>query len=213
MKCPIDETLMIDYLEGCCEPGAAAQVRSHLEQCPACRREYEELAGVRRMMAGPAAGPPDEPPESFWAENARVVAEATYLQPARLERRWALRLPRAAMTGTLAAAAVLLLTLTWLFESGPFSPGPETLPAVVSLEDTPSAGQALQDSLWMLWREMQEFEMAAKALESAYALQLESDSGAAGGELLYPSDYTVYDGLQDLNDEQVDQVIFLAAGY
>ncbi|MFC1537347.1 anti-sigma factor family protein [Gemmatimonadota bacterium] len=211
MKCPIDETLMIDYLESCCEAELAEQVRLHLEQCPDCSREYNELAAVRKMLAGTAPEPADQPPESFWAESARAVAEATYLQPEKLERRWSLRFPRAGMAGALAAAAVLVMALTWLFEFGPPQTGPENGQSLAGREEAVLSEEALQDSLWLLWQEMQEFEMAANTLESIYALGAETDNGTAGVEYL-ATDQSFYDGLQDLNEEQLLQVEFMIAG-
>lgn len=213
MKCPIDEALMIDYLEGICEAELAEEVRRHLERCPVCRQEYDSLSRMRNILADSAGDLTDEPPESFWRENARAVAEATYLQPARLERRWSARFSRTAVTGAIAAAAVLVLAITWLLELEPWQPGPGKKPVLVSQEAQVSPEAALVDSLWLLWREMQEFEMAANALESIYALELEADNGAAAGEFLFSTGSSVYEGLDDLNEEQVQQVVFLAAGY
>ena len=212
MNCPIDEALMIDYLEGCCEAGLAEEVRLHLEQCPVCRREYDSLSRVRKIFSDSAAQMTDEPPESFWRESAEAVAEATYLQPAKLSRRWSARFPRTGMTGALAAAAGLVLAITWLREFGPLQQGPETGPALVSRQVAVSPEEALVDSLWLLWKEMQDYEMAANAMESIYALEIESDNGDAGEEFMSSSGYSVYEGLQELNQEQLQQVEYLIAG-
>ena len=214
MKCPIDEALMIDYLEGCCEAELAGEVRRHLERCPVCRREYDSLSRMHKILAGSAGDLlPEEPPESFWRENAQAVAEATYLQPAGLERRFSARFPRAAVTGAIAAAAVLVLAITWLLELESWQPGPGKEPVLVSQEAQVSTEQAMMDSLWMLWREMQEFEMAANAMESIYDLELEEDNGAHAEEFMFSTGSSVYEGLDDLNEEQLQQVVYLAAGY
>ena len=211
MKCPIDESLMIDYLEGCCEAETAEQVRLHLEQCPDCSRGYSELAAMKKILADTALEPADQPPESFWEENARAIAEATYLQPAKLERRWSMRFPRAGMAGALAAAAVLVMAVTWLFEFGPLQRRPENGQLSVGQEESVLTEEALQDSLWLLWQEMQEFEMAVNTLESIYTVGAESYNGAAGAEFL-TTDQSFYDGLQDLNEEQLMQVELMLAG-
>jgi len=212
MKCPIDETLMIDYLEGCCEAGLAGRVRRHLEQCPVCSREYQSLSRLRKVLADSAEQMTDEPPESFWSENVRAVAEATYLQPEKLSRKWSAWFPRKAVSVAIAAAAVLVLAITWLFELGPPRPGPETGPARSGLEVEISTEEALVDSLWLLWKEMQEYEMASNAMESIYALGMETDNGDAGGKFMTAEGYSVYDGLQELNEEQLQQVEYLVAG-
>lgn len=211
MKCPIDKALMIDYLEGCCEAELARQVRLHLEQCPDCNREYNELAAVCKILADTAPEPADQPPESFWAESARSIAEATYLQPEKLERRWSLRFPRPLTAGALAAAAVLVMAVTWLFEFGPPQTGPESGQPLVVHEAEVSPEEALQDSLWLLWQEMQEFEIAANTLESIYTLGAEKDNGAAGAEFL-TTDQSFYEGLEDLSEEQLLQVEIMLAG-
>ena len=222
MKCPIDEIVMVDYLESCLEPGLAGDVRRHLECCPVCAREYEELVRVRKFLADTTGEHSDEPPESFWTESARAVAEATYLQPAKLERSWAGRFSRPAVYGSLAAAAMLVLAITWLFQPEAFRPGPGKGPALAERGTeaseqaalaSVSSEQALVDSIQMLWQEMQEYELAAQTLDSYYALELQEDNQTAGEEFPFSTGLSVYDGLRELNEDQLQKVMFLVASY
>ena len=54
--------------------------------------------------------------------------------------------------------------------------------------------------------------MASNALESIYALGTETDNGDAGGEFIIPAGYSVYEGLEELDEEQLQQVAYLVAG-
>ena len=38
------------YVIGALEPGEDAPIRAHLDHCPACRSECEDLAGVVRLL-------------------------------------------------------------------------------------------------------------------------------------------------------------------
>jgi anti-sigma factor RsiW len=68
------------YLVGALEPDEAARLRRHLEQCAACRAEYEELAPVVGLLATvpgealTADGAPSAPPDPEGWERLRARA-------------------------------------------------------------------------------------------------------------------------------------------
>jgi len=54
--------LFSEYMEGDLDPGEARQVRLHLDECPACRREYDEF---RQMFETFRSLPVLDPPQDL----------------------------------------------------------------------------------------------------------------------------------------------------
>src|SRR5438034_3495311 len=66
-------------------PMAATQeVHSHLDACPGCRREWQELVALKHVLA--AARTPRAPAD-FWAETHRRLQEQATAQSRRSDRR------------------------------------------------------------------------------------------------------------------------------
>ncbi|MBO0772135.1 MAG: zf-HC2 domain-containing protein [Actinobacteria bacterium] len=59
------------YLVGALDREACAGVRRHLEICPACRAEYEELVPVRDWLGRLAAWVVPAPRDGSWGDAAR----------------------------------------------------------------------------------------------------------------------------------------------
>jgi hypothetical protein len=57
MNCEKCSELLIEYIDGSLSPGETAFVRSHIEACPECLREYEDYTEIRRAVAETAAVP------------------------------------------------------------------------------------------------------------------------------------------------------------
>ena len=110
------------------------RVRGHLEECPSCRRECEEL---KRVAALYREAPVPEPTDAQWAKVSAAVVHGTVERPvpARAERpsahgwRWWL-------SGALAAAAVVLLVFLLPRQQAPVVGPPDngTRTAVLELE-------------------------------------------------------------------------------
>lgn len=90
------------------DPAEHLRVKNHLQQCPDCRREIEQVGSMLEML------PKDEPEISREAIRSLNDRVSRRLRPR-------LRPPlKPVMGGSLAAAAVLVLTVTF------YSPTPET---------------------------------------------------------------------------------------
>lgn len=51
MNCEKCSELLIEYMDGELSPGETALVKSHVEACPECLREYEDYAEIRRTAS------------------------------------------------------------------------------------------------------------------------------------------------------------------
>jgi anti-sigma-K factor RskA len=86
------------------EADDAVQLEAHIESCPECRRELDELRETTALLA--FATDPVEPPASLRAAILDAVAEPV---PARTRPRVRLAFLRGAFAGTLAGAAIALV--------------------------------------------------------------------------------------------------------
>ncbi|MEZ4547041.1 MAG: zf-HC2 domain-containing protein [Thermodesulfobacteriota bacterium] len=57
MNCEKCSELLLEYMDGELSSEETALVRSHIEACPECLREYEDYAEIRRTASEHAAGP------------------------------------------------------------------------------------------------------------------------------------------------------------
>jgi len=89
------------YLDNELRSDESRVVESHLRECPVCARELERLRGIRSFLR--AGRLPDIPPEALRRAHLQIGA-----LPTRRVMRLAVRL-------TLAAAAVLLACVGWLW--------------------------------------------------------------------------------------------------
>lgn len=93
-RCEIVNDLLPMYVDECCSEGSRQMVEEHLEQCPDCKRAYQEMSGQLPL--------PAEPPAQEEQETAPVLKKG--LQ--KIRRRWILSL-------VAALVAVPLLILGW----------------------------------------------------------------------------------------------------
>lgn len=60
------------YAIGALEPGEDVPIRAHLDRCPACRSECDDLVGVvqmlRRALPRPTAAHGARPPHTPWGD-------------------------------------------------------------------------------------------------------------------------------------------------
>ena len=88
--------LLGGYVLDALEPDERDAVRAHLADCPRCRREHAELAGVPAMLDlldAPDEAPAAPPPELEEAILDRFARDRRRRMPIRLPRRrgWGLR--------------------------------------------------------------------------------------------------------------------------
>ncbi len=208
MLCPVDDRILIEYLEGELEGQAAAEIGQHVASCGQCHARLAQLEATRRAVAD-RIGDYNPPSESFWKDNLEGVARATWLkrEPAGVVSRR--RLQR--LVPAMAAAAVILLALIGTFRSGVFTPAPGQQEMVVVRADTVSA-EALVDSLYMLARLAEQYQMAYQAMESIEEIGSSSE-GSPYEEtgMTYSVTGNVYDALLGMEDEQVEQVLYVLA--
>ncbi|HUQ17191.1 MAG TPA: anti-sigma factor [Candidatus Saccharimonadales bacterium] len=95
------------YALGALAEPASARIAAHLAECPACRAQAADLAGIVEALAGTLPG--REPPAAL---RSRILASArddTAVASPRRHVAWAVRARRAAPVLALAAAVALLL--------------------------------------------------------------------------------------------------------
>jgi len=212
MNCPIDEILLIDYLEGELEPKMARQVEQHLEACRHCRAEYESLLKVKQALAGVKESVVDQPPESFWQENFQAVARATYERDSStgVSGGKVLSFPRFSRLRILATAAIVLLALAGVLRLGLGPIGPPRGPSAELVQVT-EANQAYVDSLYMLAETIYQYQIALNAMESMVELGADQENGYVPAGMEVPAYSSVYDGLAELEDNQLQQVMYALA--
>ena len=212
MNCPIDEILLIDYLEGELEPELARQVEQHLESCPSCRAEYESLLKVKQALSKVKESVVDQPPESFWQENLQAVARATYERDSStgVSGGKVLSFPRFSRPRILAAAAVVLLALAGVLRLGLGPLGPPQRPSA-ELAQVTEANQAYIDSLYMLAETIYQYQIALNAMESMVELGADQEGGYLPAGMEVPAHSSVYDGLAELENDQLQQVMYTLA--
>lgn len=111
MTCDDVRPRLTAYLDGDLDPDRGTVVRGHLRTCEACRRVATEEAALRD---GLRALPTLDPPPALWANIQAQLAEAEVAEARRpgwkrALARWTPMLPRFAMGGALAMAALGVL--------------------------------------------------------------------------------------------------------
>lgn len=111
MKCDDVRPQLTAYLDGDQDPDRGTVIRGHLRTCDACRKVAEQESVLRD---GLRELPTVDAPSGMWANiqaqlAAAEVAESQRPAWKRTLARWTPMLPRFAMGGVLAAAAVTLL--------------------------------------------------------------------------------------------------------
>ena len=204
MQCPIDERVLLDFLEEELDGQPAAEVAEHLASCAVCSRELGRLRSMRRAVRDKAASyqPPDE---DFWRRNLEAVGSATW-QKGKPGGVFSLRkLNR--LLPALAAAAVVVLALMGTFRMN--APDAPEMTAYTEVEDSIDAS-ALVDTLYMLAELARQYEMSYSTMESIEQLGNESGAYDETG-MTYPVTNNVYGALLDMDDDQLDQVLMVLA--
>lgn len=111
MTCDDVRERLTAYLDGDLDPDRGTVVRGHLRTCDACRRVAEQESALRD---GLRSLPTLDPPSAMWAAiqsqlAAAEVAESKRPAWKRALSRWTPMLPRFAMGGAVAAAAIGIL--------------------------------------------------------------------------------------------------------
>jgi len=117
-RCALLQKRLPDYPDGELSPFWKRLVAAHLESCPECRQEWQELVELQRLYR---EHPLPDPGEAFWQQfNQEVHLKLAQVNQAPPASRWRLRLPHY-LTGAAALAGVLALAVYL----GPFgSPTP-----------------------------------------------------------------------------------------
>jgi len=210
MNCPIDEILLIDYLEGGLEPDTARRVEQHLESCPVCRAEYESLLRVREALTGAKESAVDEPGEYFWNESLEAVARATYRKDSFSARVGKVLIFRRFSPRVLAAAAVVLLAVVGALRLG-LGPLSRTERPATELAQVTEDDQAYTDSLYQLAETIYKYQIALDAVESMVEIASDQEGGYVPAGMEFPAYSSAYDGLAELEDGQLEQVMYSLA--
>ena len=210
MNCPIDEIMLIDYLEGELDPETARRVEQHLESCPTCRTEYESLLKVKKVLAGAKESAVDEPGESFWKENLEAVARATYRKDSSSVSMGKVLIFRRFTPRILAAAAVVLLALAGALKLGLGPLGTREMPSA-ELAQISADDQAYIDSLYRVAETVYQYQIALNAMESMIELAADQEGAYTTDGMALPAYSSVYDGLAELEDSQLEQVMYSLA--
>lgn len=208
MKCPIDESRMIDYLDGMLERDDERLVSSHLETCRACAEELAGIRAVRELLVECGAPKVDLPGEAFWSDNLERIGLSTWRRPVS----WRSRLNRASWR-VMAAAALVVMAFLGFSRLG-FIPGAGDKSSPSLAEMTLEENATALDSLEYIRRLLTNYTLAAEYLQTLEDQNGESNGVAAERAFLYTSGLTgtLYDGLLDLDDDELDGVMLLLAG-
>ncbi|GAC1459708.1 MAG: hypothetical protein NVSMB8_09560 [Candidatus Limnocylindrales bacterium] len=100
------------YALGALDEPASARIAAHLTECPVCRAQGADLAGIVQTLAGTLPG--REPPAALRARILTSARDDTASSAPRREIAWSVRARRAAPILALAAAVTLLLGIDLL---------------------------------------------------------------------------------------------------
>jgi len=94
------------YSLGCLEGAEKAALEKHLDECPSCRRELEQLRGDAALLALSASGP--RPPARAKTRLMAAIAKEPRVQRARPRPQW-----WAAFGWAAAAAMIVVVAAVW----------------------------------------------------------------------------------------------------
>jgi len=121
-----------------------------------------------------------------------------------------LSFPRFSRPRILAAAAVVLLALAGVLRLGLGPLGPPQRPSA-ELAQVTEATQAYIDSLYMLAETIYQYQIALNAMESMVELGADREGGYLPAGMEVPAHSSVYDGLAELENDQLQQVMYTLA--
>jgi len=101
MNCDRCSDILIDYMDGTLDPGLKDEVRNHLESCPECSREYEELTEIRRAVSLEDSAP--VPSAEVLEKLSEAAKDETAAERIPLRKKWSLtRILIPALSATIA---------------------------------------------------------------------------------------------------------------
>ncbi len=107
---------------------APAQVREHAQACSDCREAAEDVVALRNLVKELEAAPVPSP---WFAPRVMAAISSLEAERSRVSAIW-LAVPRFASRLSWLAAAVLLVTCTWLYERPASAPPAQTASAFAS---------------------------------------------------------------------------------
>lgn len=122
MTCSFAGSLLNDLLDRELALNTKKSLEEHLDVCPACRAEYQELARLKGMLA---KIPVPEPGLEYWKEVSELIlartveAETVVDRRPEIERRSRERSSFYRSVVAVAASLAVFVTSLWLGSSGP----------------------------------------------------------------------------------------------
>ena len=112
MTCRDILSLLDDFMDNDLSAEQAAQVQSHLDECPGCRAEYNRTLQLKSLLQRDSF---PEPPEEYWTEvsaiiQARTVDSVPLIRERAVEERTSTHRGLYRSVAVFAASAVLLAT-------------------------------------------------------------------------------------------------------
>ncbi|MCZ6889384.1 MAG: zf-HC2 domain-containing protein [Gammaproteobacteria bacterium] len=130
MPCNRIQNALDDFLDGICDREAAMQVSHHLDECADCREVVERERILRsRLKALPVEGPSESFRASAFDKARSAAANTSPTQSA--SRIW-----RRSLTGSLAAAVLVLFVASFLFDPSARTPSAGIPEVAISVEQT-----------------------------------------------------------------------------
>ncbi|MGZ8597458.1 MAG: zf-HC2 domain-containing protein [Actinomycetota bacterium] len=166
------------FVLGHLEPGEAAAVRAHLDECRECRHDADQLAPVADLLplADPertGASPPDEPPREM-LEHVLGRIERERHERSRNRRRSVLARVAAV------AAALAIVTLIATIASDPTEPRGGEVVAMIAAEPGVLGEAVIHDDPKSTWVEL---TTSGLATGETYAVWLEESGTGARSPL------------------------------
>jgi|UniRef100_A0A7C3Z2A6 hypothetical protein len=126
-RCALIQRRLPDYPDGDLSPFWKRRVAAHLEVCPDCRREWEEISEVLRLYQ---ANPLPDPGPAFWQEfQQELHLQLAQANQAPEPARFRLRLPHYLLGATAMAGILALAVYLGPFSRSSTAPGRARPPA------------------------------------------------------------------------------------
>jgi len=122
MTCSLARSLLDDYADRELSVNTESALKEHLEICPACRAEYDELVSLTSALSNLSR---PEPPKEYWGEVSELILARTVetgrtvavLTESEIKARERSSFYRSVLA--LAASMAIFATSLWLGSSGP----------------------------------------------------------------------------------------------
>jgi anti-sigma factor RsiW len=173
------------YHDGELSPSRRQQVEKHLQECPSCAAELQQLQGLSSLLRADPA-PAFTPPQRFAAQVQLRLPRGAASRPGRnAERlpRWVLGAPLTLIVvGAFLQAALwvtsIMLANDWIFASAPFAGWlaadnlPDMFVTLSALNFALLTGIVVLWSAWLafwwVWKQNQNTQITTERLEKEY---------------------------------------------